>query len=307
MGIRGDVLAASRVLAAIAVAIAFWSAPAGASTRTCEVALRLDNNVTAGAIQLTIDYSIADGSWKPTSNGIACYADAPNTLAPFVDDPVTRVVTASFVSLTGIQGPRKIAHCYFIDTGLDAIAQDFVVFVDEAVRLDGTVIKSAHISVAIPSCVSNDPTTTTTTSTTLPPTTSTSTTTSTLPDATTTTTTSTTSTTTTSTTSTTSTTLLPCGDGIVEEGEQCDDGNLEDGDGCEADCTTDVICGDVNGNDRVSTSDALMVLRAAIGQLVSCPDSRCDADGDEVLRASDSLRILKRAVGQSVVMACPRV
>lgn len=36
---------------------------------------------------------------------------------------------------------------------------------------------------------------------------------------------------------------LPCGNGVVDDGEACDDGNLEDGDGCSARCLKDG-CGD---------------------------------------------------------------
>jgi hypothetical protein len=92
---------------------------------------------------------------------------------------------------------------------------------------------------------------------------------------------------------------------VVEDVEECDDGDLEDGDGCDADCTSLVLCGDANGNDHLQSGDALLVLRAAIGQAVECPFYLCDTDGDARVRTSDSLRVLKRAVGQSVVMACP--
>lgn len=41
----------------------------------------------------------------------------------------------------------------------------------------------------------------------------------------------------------------PCGDGILDEGEQCDDGNTDDGDGCSATCVDENppppdVCGD---------------------------------------------------------------
>ena len=41
---------------------------------------------------------------------------------------------------------------------------------------------------------------------------------------------------------------IPCGDGIVDSGEQCDDGNNIDGDGCSADCQREPTpaCGDGN-------------------------------------------------------------
>jgi cysteine-rich repeat protein len=281
------------------VILAFFSlaAAAPASARTCEVALRLDSQVTLGALQLEIGYQAAPGSWLPGPLGVACATDAPNTLAPFVDDPATRVVTASFVSLTGIVGPRKLAHCSFVESGGTVEAQDFTIKVVDATTPDMQLPPKPLITVLLPDC-SGDPVTTTTTSTTS--------TTSTTETSTTTSTTSTSTTSTTTTTDTTTSTTLPfCGNGVVDDEEQCDDGNTVPGDGCEEDCTAAVVCGDANGNDTVQSSDALLVLRKAIGQPVICPDSRCDADGDDVVKASDSLRVLKRAVGQSVVMACP--
>lgn len=266
--------------------------------RTCEVAFHLDDDVTLTAIQMTIDYSMAQGVWKLGTAGMHCVTDAGNALALFADKPALEAVESSFISLAGIDGPKKLAHCYFIETpGQTLEAGDFVTYISEATRLNGTTARSPKISVKLPNCAPVAPTTTTTTS---------STTTTQAPDTTTTLeTTTTTDTTTTSTTSTTSTTLLDCGNGVVDDTEDCDDGNVEDGDGCDADCTTDVVCGDVNGNHSVQTSDALTVLRAAIGQPVDCPAVRCDADGDSKVRASDSLRVLKRAVGQSIVMSCP--
>ncbi|HYC01518.1 MAG TPA: dockerin type I repeat-containing protein [Candidatus Limnocylindrales bacterium] len=64
-------------------------------------------------------------------------------------------------------------------------------------------------------------------------------------------------------------------------------------------------CGDANNDSSVTASDALAVLRAAVGTFNDCPMSRCDADGNGSLTASDALRVLRRAVGTSVTMSCP--
>ncbi|HWO24075.1 MAG TPA: DUF4215 domain-containing protein [Kofleriaceae bacterium] len=39
-------------------------------------------------------------------------------------------------------------------------------------------------------------------------------------------------------------TPVPCGNGLIEFGEQCDDGNTAGGDGCGATCQIEVVCGD---------------------------------------------------------------
>lgn len=64
------------------------------------------------------------------------------------------------------------------------------------------------------------------------------------------------------------------------------------------------LCGDVNGDGKVRSSDALATLKAAVG-LSTCPLSVCDANGDGKVRSTDALRVLQFAVGGSVSMDCP--
>jgi hypothetical protein len=63
-------------------------------------------------------------------------------------------------------------------------------------------------------------------------------------------------------------------------------------------------CGDFNGDGSISATDALGVLRAAVG-LVVCKQKACDVDGSGKISATDALSTLKAAVGQPVAMACP--
>lgn len=52
------------------------------------------------------------------------------------------------------------------------------------------------------------------------------------------------------------------------------------------------------------TGDALFALRGAVGAL-ACEPCRCDADGSGNVRTSDALAILKFAVGLDVILKCP--
>ncbi len=250
-----------------------------AEARVCEVSMHIGPTGVLGALQLDLDYQDTGGAIVPKGNNVDCSGDVGNAITVFGLD--AEVVTVSVLSLTGFAGPARVAHCRFEDPDGTTVEQDFDLRVTDSTSPDGDPVNTSHVFVEYGPC--DDDTTTTTTSST----------------------TTTTSTTTTSTTTSTSTTTLPddCGNGVVDGAEDCDDGNDEDGDGCDDDCTG-IVCGDANGNDTVQSSDALLVLRAAIGQAVSCPVQLCDTDGDQVLRASDSLRVLKRAVGQSVVMIC---
>ncbi|MFT4571907.1 MAG: hypothetical protein ACI8TX_003046 [Hyphomicrobiaceae bacterium] len=73
------------------------------------------------------------------------------------------------------------------------------------------------------------------------------------------------------------------------------------------------LCGDADGNGRLSASDALSLLRIAVGQpavigpLEPCPLERCDVDGSGRVTASDALTILRYVVGVSVRLNCPLV
>lgn len=98
-----------------------------------------------------------------------------------------------------------------------------------------------------------------------------------------------------------------CGNGIVETGEVCDAGPGEWGwgDSCSAQCSW-TLCGDPDGNDRVTATDALYVLGAAVGA-AGCAGCVCDVDGSSAsgqTAATDALRVLQHAVGQDVTFGC---
>lgn len=70
-------------------------------------------------------------------------------------------------------------------------------------------------------------------------------------------------------------------------------------------CVFPGICGDANNDATVNSSDALRILRAAVGQDVDCPTVRCDVNDDGDVIASDSLRTLRYGVGQDLELTCP--
>lgn len=97
-----------------------------------------------------------------------------------------------------------------------------------------------------------------------------------------------------------------CGNGVVDGGEDCDDGDAAfvRGDDCSAECSW-VECGDPDGSGSVNASDALTLLRVAVG-VESCAGCVCDVDGSTgPASASDALAVLRAAVGLPVGLACP--
>jgi len=64
------------------------------------------------------------------------------------------------------------------------------------------------------------------------------------------------------------------------------------------------VCGDFNGDGRLTASDALGTLRVAVG-LGTCGLSVCDYTGDGKLTAADALSTLRAAVGGQGAPHCP--
>jgi len=63
-------------------------------------------------------------------------------------------------------------------------------------------------------------------------------------------------------------------------------------------------CGDANGDEAITASDALTALRTAVGTS-TCAPTACDVDSNGSITAADALRILRRAVGGDVTLTCP--
>ncbi|HYC55604.1 MAG TPA: hypothetical protein VEL28_11795, partial [Candidatus Binatia bacterium] len=100
-----------------------------------------------------------------------------------------------------------------------------------------------------------------------------------------------------------------CGNGEVEAPEDCDDGNTQFSPGqfCGADCVR-VPCGKPTDSSgvRPNATDALFVLRAAVGTVV-CDVRLCNVDANQnsVVNATDAARVLRAAVGLPIVLTCP--
>jgi hypothetical protein len=63
-------------------------------------------------------------------------------------------------------------------------------------------------------------------------------------------------------------------------------------------------CGDANNDKKISTADALVILRTAVGT-GTCAAAICNVNGLGGVTTGDALIVLRKAVGQNVVFACP--
>ena len=66
-------------------------------------------------------------------------------------------------------------------------------------------------------------------------------------------------------------------------------------------------CGDATcaGDAAISASDALVILRAAVGLSTRCKPCVCDTDNSGAVTARDALAVLHYATSKSVVLGCP--
>jgi hypothetical protein len=63
------------------------------------------------------------------------------------------------------------------------------------------------------------------------------------------------------------------------------------------------LCGDANGDEAITATDALVALRTAVGS-TQCDLCLCDVNSSGTITATDALAILRRAVGQAIELLC---
>ena len=98
---------------------------------------------------------------------------------------------------------------------------------------------------------------------------------------------------------------ITCGNGTLDALEQCDDGDTEwdSGELCDHSCQL-VACGDPNDSGTVTALDSSYILRSSVG-LESCDLEVCDTDSSGGVASTDALMVLKAAVGLPVTLNCP--
>lgn len=97
-----------------------------------------------------------------------------------------------------------------------------------------------------------------------------------------------------------------CGNEVIDNTEDCDDGDTtwQIGEYCRANCDALDVCGDITGDGRITATDSLFVLQAAV-DLQVCSLLVCDINGDGQISATDALIVLQVAVGISAPLNCP--
>ncbi len=226
----------------------------------CVVWFRLTSGVSVSNLDFTVDYGPADGSFLGQGNSVECgRALGGTTSFAYRDRDIDglREFKVSMIRLNNFTGPADLAACRWLFNDDPPAVGDFSVLVTNAGRrTEGStdvedIRPLPRVRVDRVVCPGSLPTglTTTTTSTT---------------------------TTLTSPSSTVTTSTLPIGGG----------------------------CGvPASGGDTPQASDALFALQAAVS-LKSCDLCICDVDSSGHLAASDALAILRAAVGSGGPLDC---
>lgn len=93
-------------------------------------------------------------------------------------------------------------------------------------------------------------------------------------------------------------------DTVDDRGPDWQSSGIEPGSGL-CPTVTPGICGDASADGEIKASDALTILRSAVGISIVCPLLWCDTDSRGVVVASDALQVLQFSVGQETVLECP--
>ncbi len=140
---------------------------------TCPLTFALDDAVTLGALQFSVDYSSAPGvivgsGATPNQGGtVECAALVPSSVTSFNDTDATSNLTVGIIHLTGFTGPTDLAECT-MRAQIDPVPADFSISVTDAADVNLVqLVPVPGVSVRIGTCV-EDPSgsTSTTTSTT---------------------------------------------------------------------------------------------------------------------------------------------
>ncbi|MBI5505216.1 MAG: DUF4215 domain-containing protein [Deltaproteobacteria bacterium] len=258
-----------------------------AGTQRCLIGFHVAGNGVLGSLQFNVGYADAGGDFEGTGEAVACTPTIESTLTASNDRDPQRELRLGLVSPSGLTLPIDLWQCDFLTTTFPPVPDDFLIAGVEATDLSLTAIpvdvtlgNLGCIGIPPPQCgngrveeqeACDDGNTVNT-------------------DA-----------------CTNTCRVAICGDGIVQPGlgETCDDGNTLDTDLCTSLCKT-VGCGDVSRDGKLLAGDALQILKQAVGLETRCVDALCvcDTNGDAGVKASDALLALKAAVGQSVELNC---
>ncbi len=250
-------------------------------TQRCLIGFHVAGNGILGSLQLSVDYANAGGDFEGTGEAVACTPTIESTLTAANDRDPQRELRLGLISPTGLW------QCDFLTAVSSPVPDDFLLANVEATDLsltgipvDVTLSNLGCVGIPAAQCgngrvegqeacddgntVNNDA-------------------------------------------CSNSCTIAVCGDGIIQPGlgETCDDGNTVSTDLCTSLCKS-VECGDVSRDGKVLAGDALQILKQAVGLETGCALALCvcDTNGVAGVTASDALLALKAAVGQSVELNC---
>jgi len=221
------------------------TAASAATANTCVFTISMTSGVDVNNLDFTVDYSAADGNIEGSEARPECARALPGGFAGFRDVDATSVLSVAVIRIAKFSAPVALAGCRIFYDTVQPVPADFRITVTNAARdgEDDNVIPKPIVQVTAVECPGELPSVTTTTVT--------------LPD-------------------TTTTTLV-----------------------------TQPRCGiPVSPGAKPTTLDALFALKAAV-DFGQCEPCICDIDSVGGVTASDALGILRAAVGIETPFDCP--
>ncbi|HYC55601.1 MAG TPA: hypothetical protein VEL28_11775 [Candidatus Binatia bacterium] len=233
----------ARVFAALAAAVFLFAAQADAQQHTCVLTISLTDDVEVNNLDFSVGYGSADGEIEGIGNDADCVrAVAGSGIMAVNDKDDLKRLEVALVLVNRFSGPRRLLGCRFFWDSAPPTAGEFSVVVSNA-GVDGqddNVRPLPKVKVTEVECPGVLPLPTTTTST-----------------------------------STTTT---------IEPADTCG-----------------VV---VSGGETPKASDALAALSAAVF-IGTCQLCICDVDDNGLVTATDALAILRAAVGSPSNLGCP--
>jgi len=111
------------------------------------VVFSLENEGLVGGLQFIVDYSQTGSTFVGAGDGVYCTGpDADGVLASFNNDVDARRLHVAIVSSKGFRAPAAVAACSFYQSSVDAVPEDFVIDVIDAVGTDSTAIENPVIT-----------------------------------------------------------------------------------------------------------------------------------------------------------------
>jgi hypothetical protein len=116
------------------------------------VRFQLTSDDYLGALQISVDYSLAAGEFEGADQSVSCTNVVPVTLYARDDDEATDNLRLGWLDIEGddLVGPRELAYCVFETDGFPTpVPGDFTLTITDATDTNGFPVPSTAVGMTI--------------------------------------------------------------------------------------------------------------------------------------------------------------